>query len=41
MSLPFLQIQKLETSGGNKFAGMTFVLTGTLANMSRDEAKKR
>ncbi|MEZ4103223.1 MAG: helix-hairpin-helix domain-containing protein [Candidatus Paceibacterota bacterium] len=22
--LPFLQIQKLENSGGNKFAGMTF-----------------
>jgi DNA ligase (NAD+) len=38
--LPFLKIEKLK-SGGSKFAGLTFVLTGTLKNMSRDEAKKK
>lgn len=38
--LPYVKIQKLK-SGGNKFAGLTFVLTGTLSNMSRDEAKKK
>jgi DNA ligase (NAD+) len=38
--LPFLKIEKLK-SGGSKFAGLTFVLTGTLSNMSRDEAKKK
>jgi DNA ligase (NAD+) len=38
--LPYVKIQRLK-SGGNKFAGLTFVLTGTLSNMSRDEAKKK
>lgn len=38
--LPFLNIEKLK-AGGSKFAGLTFVLTGTLKNMSRDEAKKK
>jgi DNA ligase (NAD+) len=38
--LPYVKIQKLK-SGGNKFAGLTFVLTGSLSNMSRDEAKKK
>jgi DNA ligase (NAD+) len=38
--LPYVKIQKLK-SGGNKFAGLTFVLTGTLSSMSRDEAKKK
>jgi DNA ligase (NAD+) len=38
--LPYVKIQKLK-SGGNKLAGLTFVLTGTLSNMSRDEAKKK
>ncbi len=28
-----------ETSGDNRFAGLTFVLTGTLPTMKRDEAK--
>ena len=37
--LPFLKIEKLK-SGGGKFTGFTFVLTGTLSNISRDEAKK-
>ncbi len=38
--LPFLNIQKLK-AGGSKFTGLTFVLTGALKNMSRDEAKKK
>src|SRR5690606_31762527 len=38
--LPFLNIKKTKSSG-SKFFGLTFVLTGTLANMSRDEAKAR
>ncbi len=38
--LPFLNIEKIK-AGGSKFAGLTFVLTGTLKNMSRDEAKKK
>ncbi len=38
--LPYLKVKKLVT-GGDRFAGLTFVLTGTLANMSRDEAKKK
>lgn len=29
-----------ETSGDDRFAGLTFVLTGTLPTMKRDEAKK-
>jgi DNA ligase (NAD+) len=29
-----------KASGDNRFAGMTFVLTGTLNTMKRDEAKK-
>lgn len=38
--LPFLKIKSLK-SGGDKLSGLTFVLTGTLSNMSRDEAKKK
>lgn len=38
--LPFLNLQKTKSSSG-KFEGMTFVITGTLPNMSRDEAKAR
>ncbi len=31
---------KKETSGDDRFAGLTFVLTGTLPTMKRDDAKK-
>ncbi|WP_432407996.1 NAD-dependent DNA ligase LigA [Wukongibacter sp. M2B1] len=32
--------KKIEVSGDSKFENMTFVLTGTLSNYSRNEAKK-
>lgn len=36
-----VQIQKVDkTNVGTKFSGKTFVLTGTLSKMSRDEAKQ-
>lgn len=31
---------KKESSGDDRFAGLTFVLTGTLPTMKRDDAKK-
>jgi len=30
-----------EVSSGNKFSGLSFVLTGTLSKMTRDEAKEK
>ena len=34
-------IEKVKVVKGGKFAGQTFVLTGTLSSMSRDEAKAK
>ncbi|MES2930800.1 MAG: NAD-dependent DNA ligase LigA [Patescibacteria group bacterium] len=34
-------IEKTQKQKGGKFAGQTFVLTGTLSSLSRDEAKKK
>ena len=34
-------IQKADKKLAGKFTGMTFVLTGTLANMSREIAKEK
>lgn len=40
--LTLVRIQKEETkSQNNKFAGLTFVLTGTLETLSREEAKEK
>lgn len=39
--LKFIRIQKVAGTTKNTLAGKTFVLTGTLSNMSRDEAKAR
>jgi len=36
-----VKIKKVEKISNAKFAGMTFVLTGTLPTMSRDEAKEK
>jgi DNA ligase (NAD+) len=35
----YISIEETETIASDKFKGLTFVLTGTLASMSRDEAK--
>lgn len=37
--LSLCDIQKMKIEKGSKFAGKTFVLTGTLSSRSRDEAK--
>lgn len=34
-----VEIQKMETDGVKKFNGMTFVFTGTMPNLDRDEAQ--
>jgi DNA ligase (NAD+) len=34
-------IEKVKAQKGGKFQGMTFVLTGTLSSMGRDEAKQK
>ena len=39
--LQYLRIQKVEGKIQNTLSGKTFVLTGTLSGMSRDEAKAR
>jgi DNA ligase (NAD+) len=39
--LPYLKIEKVSGAIQNTLSGKIFVLTGTLGNMSRDEAKKR
>lgn len=39
--LPYLKIQKVAGTIENTLSGKIFVLTGTLATMSRDEAKAR
>lgn len=39
--LSYVKIQKVAGTTKNTLAGKTFVLTGTLSNMSRDEAKAR
>lgn len=39
--LSYIKIQKVAGTIKNTLAGKTFVLTGTLSNMSRDEAKAR
>ncbi len=39
--LPYLKIQKVTGKIENTLSGKTFVLTGTLSTMSRDEAKAR
>ncbi len=38
--LPYLNIQNNQERGSQKLQGQTFVLTGTLPNLSRDEAKE-
>ena len=36
-----IKVQSVQKKAGNKLAGKTFVLTGTMPNLSRDEAKKK
>jgi len=36
-----VQIEKIKKTANAKWKGMTFVLTGTLSTMSRDDAKKK
>lgn len=36
-----VSIEKVKVQKGGKFTGMTFVLTGTLSSMSRDDAKQK
>lgn len=36
-----VKIERVAAKGGSKLAGKTFVLTGTLSSLSRDEAKEK
>lgn len=38
--LNFVKIKKLEKKSGGKLSGLTFVITGTLPTLSREEAKE-
>jgi DNA ligase (NAD+) len=39
--LKYISIESVKTGKAQKFVGLTFVLTGTLETMSRDEAKEK